>query len=250
MCYAWSGIVGADKHVYWKFGMDSHENLIKEFRLVDDLKKICRVEIRPKNGNYLFPDEYIFQVDEKEAPEWLKQSHEKACWAAQKKWLAKLDKVLIRKKIIHPFNDIEPPKEITEEHMKLLKEWASVWASVRDSVGDSMWASVWASVRDSVGDSVWDSVRDSVGDSVWDSMWASVRDSVRDSMWASVWAYTGSFFILPRRKWQHTEKIKCKGYPFASAVKLWEMGLVPSFDGKILRLHGGEKGKVLWEGKI
>jgi len=41
------------------------------------------------------------------------------------------------------------------------KIMASVWDSVRDSVGDSVWASVRASV--------WDSVWDSVGASVWDS---------------------------------------------------------------------------------
>jgi len=32
-----------------------------------------------------------------------------------------------------------------------------------------------------------------------------------------------------------------------SLVKLWEMGLVPSFDGKVWRLHGGKNAKVLFE---
>src|SRR3990172_8105141 len=49
------------------------------------------------------------------------------------------------------------------------------------------WASVGASVRDGVGDSVWDGVGASVRDSVWDGVWASVWDSVRASVWASVW---------------------------------------------------------------
>ncbi len=78
------------------------------------------------------------------------------------------------------------------------------------------WASVWASVEDSVG--------------------ASVRASVGDSVGASVWAYVSSFF-----------KIKYK-YDFAPAIKLWEMGLVPSYDGKKWRLHGKEKTEILWEG--
>jgi len=30
-------------------------------------------------------------------------------------------------------------------------------------------------------------------------------------------------------------------------VQLWELGLVPSFDGKVWRLHGGEKAAVLFE---
>jgi len=49
-------------------------------------------------------------------------------------------------KPIHPLKII-PPKKITEEHLKILSQWASV--------RDSVWASVWASVRASVGDSVW-----------------------------------------------------------------------------------------------
>ena len=58
------------------------------------------------------------------------------------------------------------------------KEWASVGASVGDSVG----ASVWASVGDSVRDSVWASVRDSVygqHDAGWLSFYSFFRDVFR-----------------------------------------------------------------------
>jgi hypothetical protein len=57
-------------------------------------------------------------------------------------------------------------------------------------------------------------------------------------------------FNLPRKAWKYTDKIKTAGYPFQPAVDLWKMGLVPSFDGKLWRLHGGKDGKVLWEGKV
>jgi len=30
----------------------------------------------------------------------------------------------------------------------------------------------------------------------------------------------------------------------------WKMGLVPSYDGKLWRLHGGKDAEILWEGKI
>jgi len=113
----------------------------------------------------------------------------------------------------------------------LLKEWASVgnsvWASVRDSVWDSVWASVWASVRNSVRDSVRDSVWDSVRDSVWDSVWDSVGNSV--------WTYVGSFFDI---KYAHD---------FSSCIKLWEAGLISSFDGNIWRLHSGKNGDIVFE---
>jgi len=53
--------------------------------------------------------------------------------------------------------------------------------------------------------------------------------------------------MIKLKKWEYV-KFKYKGYPFADIVKLWQMGLVPSFDGKVWRLHGGKKANVLWEG--
>ena len=73
----------------------------------------------------------------------------------------------------------------------------------------------------------WHSVRDSV--------WDSVRDSVGHSVWDSVWAYIGSLFPKPNV------------YLFQPAVDLWKQGLVPSYDGKIWRLHGGIRGEILYE---
>ena len=142
-----------------------------------------------------------------------------------KVWVKSLDftkvvKPLIVKPIVHPF-ELSPP-EITPEILSLLMSWDSVWDSVWDSIRNSVWASVWASVRASVRDSVWASVRDSV--------WDSVRDSV--------WAYASSFFDIDGR------------YDFSSSIKLWEMGLVPGFDGEVWRLHGGPDAEVLWQGVI
>jgi hypothetical protein len=103
-----------------------------------------------------------------------------------------------------------------------------------DSVWDLVWDSVRDSVRDSVGDLVWDSVRDSVVDSVWDS----VVDSVWDSVWDSVRDSTSTHF-----------DIKYK-YKAGISQKLWEIGFVPSFDGKIWRLHSGPKANIVWSGTV
>ena len=81
----------------------------------------------------------------------------------------------------------------------------------------------------------------------WDSVGASVWDSVGASVWDSVGAYAGSFFNLPRKSWKYTENIKTKHYPFQSLVDLWEMGIVPSFDGEIWRLHAGKDAVVIFE---
>jgi len=155
-----------------------------------------------------------------------------------KKWVKKLDfkkvvEPLIIKPIINPLTDIVA-KEVTSKEILLLKKWASVRASVWDSVRDSVWASVWDSVRDSV----WASVRASVRDSVRDSVWASVGDSVRDSVWASVgdsvWAYSSKYF-----------KIKFK-FSFKCSTDLWSKGFVASFFNGSWHLHAGKDAKIVF----
>ena len=138
-------------------------------------------------------------------------------------WVEKLDfkkivEPLIIKPIVNPF-ELPKVKRVTQKQKQLLIEWIPVW--------DSVWSSVGSSVRDSVWSSVWSSV----GDSVWDSVW----DSVGDSVWDSVGAYISSFFDIEY------------GYDFTPAIKLWEAGLVPSFDGTTWRLHSGEGADVVYE---
>jgi hypothetical protein len=154
----------------------------------------------------------------------------------------------------YPVNPLKLNKPFDKEKaLKLLEEWDSMRDSVRASVGasvrDSAWASVWDSVLDSVGASVLDSVGASVGASVRDSAWASVWDSVLDSVWDSVGdsvrAYTSSLFPSIK-KWKyknHEEGVN----PFQSGIDLWNMGLVPSFDGAVWRLHKGEYAEVVLE---
>jgi len=84
----------------------------------------------------------------------------------------------------------------------------------------------------------------SVRASVWVSVWASVRDSV----WASVWGYISSLFSNIK-KWKHINHPEGEN-PFQPCIDLWHRGFVPSFDGKIWRLHAGEKAEVVWEGEI
>ena len=223
MCKAFSCIVDVGAKVTWKFGVDSHTDLQKMAGFKDhtsdpSLMEFARVEITPDNGSYLKPDNWSLRVDESIQPAWFGVKHKEASFAAHMKWLAKLNKILIHKEIVHPF-EITPPA-IEKEHIKWLKEWDSVGDSVRASVWDREWASVRASVWDSVRASAWDSVRASVG------------------------AYTGGFFIIP--VWKGVKHPRGK-YPFAPCVQLWEAGLVPSFDGKTWRLHGGKKATILFE---
>ncbi len=263
MCQAFSCVITREGSVYWKAGVDSHEDIIDLFKAKDKLltdnklpADFVRVEIVPENNNYLKPEgKWIFKLDD-EKPEWWGKEYKKLCWNALPIWKKRIYGSFNYQEAKNPINPfkIDPP-EITEEIIGLLKMLASVgdsvWASVWDSVGASVRPSVWDSVGASVRPSVWASVGDSVRASVWDSVRASVWDSVGASVWDTVWAYIGSFF--PKiKKWKYIDCKKepfksIKGYPFQSCVDLWKMGLVPSFDGKIWRLHS--KNGIEWEDK-
>ena len=138
MCNAFSCLCGRDKTVVWEFGTDSHDDLLKKTEWKDntiDPQKIefCRVEISPKNENDLQPDRWQFKIDMDITPAWWTLDHKNACMVEFRKWKKQLYAILIQKPIIHPFCDRTPP-EITPEIIELLRQWASVWASVRDSV--------------------------------------------------------------------------------------------------------------------
>jgi hypothetical protein len=137
---------------------------------------------------------------------------------------------------VHPF-EVNPMP--LEDAKKLLQEWKKV----EDSVFDSVWISVGDSVWGSVFDSVWNSVKGSVWNSVWSSVWSSVEDSVGDSVGGSVRAYISSLF--PNiKKWEHIDHEEGKN-PFQSGIDLWKGGYVPSFNGKVWRLH--TKDGIVWE---
>ncbi len=158
---------------------------------------------------------------------------------------------------------------LTEEEINLLIKWASLWDSIiRNSVwvsiGDSIWDSIWDNVGRRVGDSVWSSTWDNVGrcvgDSVWSSIWDNVgryvggsawdslRGSVEDSVGDSIWAYISSLYT-GIKKWEYFDHPEGEN-PFQPCIDLWHRGFVPSFDGKIWRLHAGEKAEIVWEGEI
>ena len=225
MCNAFSAIVTKDGKVYWKAGMDSHDKLMEEFNLSrldntcspDDMT-LAKVEITPPSDvkyPYLHPElKWILKIDERREPFWWDSTHAFAANEACDKWKEQIYSGINLKEALNP---IDPRKirvhKVTEADITALKKWASVRASVWASVGDSVWASV--------GDSVWDSVWDSVG------------------------AYQGSLFtkITDWKDIKHESGI----YPYQPSVDLWKRGFVPSFDGKIWRLHQGKDMKVVYE---
>lgn len=189
---------------------DSHTTILTHFKVPP--------KMQDRWSNYVYnPLTKEFTVD---------QGVEGHDHEAAENWVRHLNfksvvKHLIIKKIRNPLTG--SAKKATEKEIALLEEWIKVMDSVGASVEVSVGVSVWYSVYDSIWYSIVASVRASV--------WYSVRDLVIDS----VGAYTSSFFKI---KYEHD---------FSSAVKLWNAGFVPSFDGKKWRLHSGKTAEIVYE---
>src|ERR1035437_8147049 len=140
MCKAFSCIIDQVGKVTWKLGVDSHSDLVTLGGYKDlVLGAFAKAEITPKNGDYLNPDEWTFRWDDSPVPKWCGTHEKELCLAAHKKWLKKMDKILIGNPIVNPFT-LTPPTTIQPKHIRLLKKWASVGDSVRASVRASVWA--------------------------------------------------------------------------------------------------------------
>ena len=264
MCRAASFIVTREYKVFFHPTKDSHQDIIDYHKLYEGNNRInlVPVEISPPNMNFNIPfDKWVFLTDLKETPDWYDTiKAEKAVRAELPNWFKKLEGANL-KEISNPVNPFKiKPKKLSEKDAKeLVNQWASVWASVWNSVWNSVGGSVGGSVRASVGTSVWnsvgdsvrasigDSVRASVGGSVWGSVWGSVRDSVWGSVKDSVGGYIGGLF--PHiTEWKYAEKLgKNRKNPWKPLQTLWYKGYVPSFDGKVWRLHCGKKAEVKYQ---
>ena len=147
--------------------------------------------------------------------------------------------------VLFPYNPLSKRCIITDKEIKLLKKWISVRASIGDSVQNSVRDSVRNSIKACVWDSIWDSIWRSAWDSVRASVIAAVGDSALESIEDSVCAYMSSLF-LNIKKWAYIEHIEGEN-PYQPCIDLWKSNLVPSFDGKIWRLHTGPKAEIVYE---
>ena len=114
-----------------------------------------------------------------------------------------------------------------------MKKWAAIWDSIGDSFEDRIGRRVYDAVYLCIADDIADFVMDTLTD-LFDPCDYDYQD-IQSSIIAFVWAYKASFL-----------KVKLK-YDLSPAIKLWNAGFFPSYDGNIWRLHG-YNGKVLWKG--
>ena len=173
--------------------------------------------------------------------------------------------------VTNPINPLQiRRKRITKEAIALIKRWAKVgdkkWLGVEDSVKSTIRASILVSTPENYWidprSKEWNYVGDSVVTNISKKLWPildSIREAIEnykanltdhDTLYSvdqGFWAYIGSFF--PKIKYWSNFDHKEGKYPFQIPVELWKKGFMPSFDGKIWRLHAGTEGKVLWEGQ-
>ena len=251
MCKCASGVFTMGHKYHWSKTSDSHNGIIIEHGLCADGVQgpnVVPFEIYPTNGDLSLPlEQWVYRLDDtiKQGmyPEWYDaEIAEREARRMLVEWSAcKLTGWRVHEAFhpVHPFK-IPTAKMSREEVVKLLSVYASVSVSVSASVHDSVSASVSASIRDSALASVHDSIRDSALASVHDSALASVHDSVRYSIRYSIYAYIGSLF--PNiTTWEYLPN---NPTPWNSLRELWLSGRVPSFDGKVWRIHAGPKAEV------
>jgi len=146
------------------------------------------------------------------------------------------------KKIKNPL--VGKPKTPTKNDISNLMKWIEISNKyiVYDSVCNSVWKSVCNSFMDIVcnsvcnraGDNVWKIVRNSVRNNVGDNVWNSVCNNVWNSVGNTVYNYIASLINI-----EYDFDIK-------PGNKLWNKGFVPSFDGKIWRLHSGKDATIVY----
>jgi len=168
---------------------DSHSSIASYYKLIDD--HCNKWEYNPLTG--LLERDQINTVDDFDAVN-------DFCKALDFKTVVP---ELIIHPIIHPFRDVSV-HEVAEKDIVNLRQWASV--------------------RESVGESVWASVRESVGD--------------------SVGAYISSYFDL--QQWKYIDHAPGEN-PYQPLIDLWNRGFVPSYGGKTWRLHQGKDAKIVYE---
>ena len=212
MCRAFSCLVTRGNKVYWKTGVDSHEGILDLYKKQDS--NLNDEKTPPLNTfariEIVPPKEDYLNTN---FGEWIFQIDESIKPSFLKDKHADLCRqaLLDWTKVIYTFNLEEARKPIHPFKIVLPSEITEEHLALLKQ---------------------WDSVGDSVGD--------------------SVWAYVGSLFPLSEWKYiDYKNPLFEKGkYPFQSVVDLWKLGLVPSWDGKVWRLHGGEKAEILWKGTV
>ena len=206
-----------NKHLNLKensYAHDSHSSICYYYNLEED---VCnKYEYNPLTKEFKI-DQMNSNVDDRvQAEEWVRELNFK-----------KIVKPLIIKDVVNPLTNLPEYKDhINDKIIMLLKDWNSVQPSITRHIDESM--------IEYVGNTPKDMTYKLVARSM--SLIMSLdkyNHEVATSITSARMAYMGSFFDIPYR------------VNIESLNKLWNMGLLPSFDGIFWRLHSGENANIV-----
>jgi len=235
-------IIDRDRRVTWDLRCGCHERHIAAAGLVDDTAdknrmRFARIIMGPGNASILNPSTWHLSVHlDGKPPVWWTLEHQQACHRACEEWLGEVYKHIVKKAVIDPFTIVPP--EITEEHIRLLHEWAALFPTPGYGIETAMVRAGGRILPMSLFHSVKAEVSP-IGEVVRSRVLASTGTQAAHYTGFATQAYLSSFFRMPELS------------VYQPAAALWESGLVPVLnDNRVWQLCGGPDGRVLWEDTI
>jgi hypothetical protein len=131
-------VIDQKKRVTTALRCGDHDLLVQKAGLQDNtldrnLIQFARIIIDPENYSILNPSAWHLSIHlDGKPPAWWTLDHQQACHRAHDEWLEEVYKYIVKKAVINPFA-ITPP-EITEDHIRLLHEWANLFPTPGYSV--------------------------------------------------------------------------------------------------------------------
>jgi len=163
---------------------------------------------------------------------------------------------------INPIDPLSQKHKVNQEDIDLLVSWVSLYQSSTLDIIDTVFETIKKRFGSNLRELIWDTLVASTANKTASRIWKELDGTPLDevpmnnlvkrsfifSFEALCYAYIGSLFpnIYQWKKIQH----KKGEYPFKPAADLWRKGLLPSFDGKIWRLHSGKNAKMVYEERI
>ena len=157
MC-KFASFVLTKENVYWLPKDESHENIIKEFKLVElfgGKPQIVRVEITPNKETIGELDTWQFKIDQDILPDWYDQDTDELRTRAALRSKIGPDIIGRLKKVQAFIDSLKTYKWLTPDG-KPLKSWklttGNTWAAARAAARAAAWDAAWAAAGDAAGD--------------------------------------------------------------------------------------------------
>jgi len=172
-------------------------------------------------------------------------------WCDNLNWKEVIEPLIV-KPIVNPL--LLETKISVGEAIKPLKKWqviySTIYSAAYSSAASEIYSEVYSAVTLAIGSAansiVYSAVALAAGAAVYSAVASAIYSAIHlnagsavySAVYSALWAYISSLFDIQYK------------YDFSSAIKLWESGYIPSFDGTTWRLHCGKKAKIVWEEKI